>query len=216
MLVLAPIALCSPSPAQQLAAAGADEQDATASSSASKANRNRTRFIIGLERTVDFQVFALSNPNGVFVELPDVKLQLPMLPGDAPVGLVKSFRGGVSAPGKARVVIDVTGPVVIERSTIERDGKAVPTRARDGGGRRVATVAQDGRPATPIGAPYGLGAASLQPPVPKPAMSPRLRSQAVYRPVIVIDPGHGGDDTGAMGHGTVEKDVVLAFESEAS
>ena len=67
MLVLAPIALYSPSPAQQLAAAGADDQDATASSGASKANRNRTRFIIGLERTVDFQVFALSNPNRVFV-----------------------------------------------------------------------------------------------------------------------------------------------------
>ena len=211
MLVLAPIALCSPSPAQQLAAAGADEQDATASSSASKANRNRTRFIIGLERTVDFQVFALSNPNRVFVELPDVKLQLPMLPGDAPVGLVKSFRGGVSAPGKARVVIDVTGPVVIERSTIERDGKATQLVLEMAAAESVATEAQDGRPATPIGAPYGLGAASLQPPVPKPAMSPRLRSQAVYRPVIVIDPGHGGDDTGATRHGTVEKDVVLAF-----
>jgi N-acetylmuramoyl-L-alanine amidase len=33
----------------------------------------------------------------------------------------------------------------------------------------------------------------------------------MYRPVIVIDPGHGGDDTGATRHGTVEKDVVLAF-----
>ena len=111
----------------------------------------------------------------------------------------------------ARVVIDVTGPVVIERSTIERDGKATRLVLEMAAAEIVATETQDGRPATPIGAPYGLGAASLQPPVPKPAVSPRLRSQAMYRPVIVIDPGHGGDDTGATRHGTVEKDVVLAF-----
>jgi N-acetylmuramoyl-L-alanine amidase len=33
----------------------------------------------------------------------------------------------------------------------------------------------------------------------------------MFKPVIVLDPGHGGDDTGAMKHGTVEKNVVLAF-----
>src|SRR5262245_16202175 len=58
-----------------------------------KGDQARTRFIIGLERAVEFQVFALTNPNRVFVELPDVKLQLPPHPGDAPVGLIKSFRG---------------------------------------------------------------------------------------------------------------------------
>jgi len=126
MLALAPMALCATPHAQQMAATGAEQPDlAAASANASKANRNRTRFIIGLERTVDFQVFALTNPNRVFVDLPDVKLQLPALPSEAPIGLVRSFRGGLSAPGKARVVIDVTGPVVIERSTIEKDGKAV-------------------------------------------------------------------------------------------
>ena len=76
----------------------------------SRATRARTKFIIGLERTVEFQVFSLTNPNRVFVELPDVMLQLPPQPGEAAVGLVKSFRGGQSAPGKARIVIDVTGP----------------------------------------------------------------------------------------------------------
>ena len=33
----------------------------------------------------------------------------------------------------------------------------------------------------------------------------------MYKPVIVLDPGHGGDDTGAQKNGAVEKDVVLAF-----
>ena len=95
------------------------------SETALKGDRARTKFIIGLERTVEFQVFSLTNPNRVFVELPDVMLQLPPQPGEAAVGLVKSFRGGQSAPGKARVVIDVTGPVVVDKAAIEKskDGK---------------------------------------------------------------------------------------------
>src|SRR5262249_51351913 len=100
--------------AQQLASAPTTRAVAPASGSETplRGEGPRTKSIIGLERTVDFQVFALTNPNRVFVELPDVMLQLPPEPAAMPVGLVKAFRGGVSAPGKARVVIDVTGPVV--------------------------------------------------------------------------------------------------------
>ncbi|HPG89636.1 MAG TPA: AMIN domain-containing protein, partial [Hyphomicrobium sp.] len=57
----------------------------------------RTRFVVGLDRKVEFQVFSLANPNRVVVELPDVKLHLPDHSGDAAVGLVKSFRGGLAA-----------------------------------------------------------------------------------------------------------------------
>jgi len=208
LLAVLPIALSATCEAQQVAAAGADAEEVAA---ASKPNRNRTRFIIGLERAVDFQVFALTNPNRVFVDLPDVKLQLPALPSEAPVGLVKFFRGGLSAPGKARVVIDVTGPVIIERSSIEKDGKAARLVLEMAAAESGDANGQDGRSSGSIAAPYALGAAGLQPPVPKPALSPRARAEAMYRPVIVIDPGHGGDDTGATRHGTVEKDVVLAF-----
>jgi N-acetylmuramoyl-L-alanine amidase len=178
--------------------------------------KTRTRFIIGLEQQVDFQVFALTNPNRVFVELPDVKLQLPPLPGDAPVGLVKTFRGGTSAPGKARVVIDVTGAVVVEKAVIEKsqDGRSsrlvidiVSAGAIEQG---LPAKAEAKRPTLPEGA-SALGASDLQPPMPKPAVSPTTRAASMYKPVIVIDPGHGGDDTGAQKNGAVEKDVVLAF-----
>ena len=51
-----------------------------------------TRFVIGLDSKVDYQVFSLSNPNRVIVELPEVNVQLPTLAGNMPAGLVKSFR----------------------------------------------------------------------------------------------------------------------------
>ncbi len=58
---------------------------------------------------------------------------------------------------------------------------------------------------------FSLGASSLQPPLPRPAVSPEVLAEKAFKPVIVIDPGHGGHDSGAMKNGAVEKDVVLAF-----
>ena len=58
---------------------------------------------------------------------------------------------------------------------------------------------------------YSLGAGTLQPPHPRPAISPEAQAARAFKPVIVIDPGHGGNDTGAKKNGAVEKEIVLAF-----
>jgi N-acetylmuramoyl-L-alanine amidase len=169
----------------------------------------RTRFVVGLDRKVEYQVFSLANPSRVVVELPDVKLQLPAQSENATVGLVRSFRGGLSAPGKNRIVIDVTQPVVVESSKIEKDAA---------GGYRLALDILSVEAALKAGAkkgmaqpPLGLGAVGLQPPTPKRAESPKARAAKAFKPIIVLDPGHGGMDSGATKYGTVEKDVVLAF-----
>ena len=186
---------------------------ARAPETALKGDRARTKFIIGLERAIDFQVSSLTNPNRVSVELPDVMLQLPPQPGDAAVGLVKSFRVGQSAPGKSRVVIEVTGPVIVDKAVIEssKDGKTsrlvleiVPVEAG------VETKA-DAKRTTMLAGASALGAMGVQPPMPRPAVSPQARALGAFKPVIVLDPGHGGDDTGAQKNGAVEKNVVLAF-----
>ena len=169
----------------------------------------RTRFVVGLDHKVEYQVFSLANPNRVVVELPDVKLQLPEQAENNPVGLVKSFRGGQSAPGKNRIVIDVTQPVVVESAKLDAgkngsyrlslDILSVDAALRSGVKKGVGP------------APSGLGAAGLQPPTPKRAQSPKQLAAKAFKPIIVLDPGHGGMDSGASKHGTVEKDVVLSF-----
>jgi N-acetylmuramoyl-L-alanine amidase len=163
----------------------------------------RTRFIIGLERPVDFKVSALTNSNRVLIDLPQVRVDLPNPPGDTPVGVVKAFQFGMSAPGRMRIVIDVTEPVVVERSAIEKstDGKL---------DRLVLDIVS----ASALRAAAEARAASggdLQPPAPSPAVRPQKRAAGSYKSVIVIDPGHGGEDSGATKFGTVEKDVVLSF-----
>lgn len=171
---------------------------------------SRTRFVIALERDAPFQVSALSHPNRVVVDLPDVRINLPPQPTSGAVGLVRGFRGGLAAPGRLRVVIDVTAPVVVEKAAIERDRASraphlvleiVPISAIKPSVAKTLASAKIG----------GAGLGSLQPPVPRPAKSPAERAARAFRPTIVLDPGHGGHDSGAQRGGTIEKEVVLAF-----
>jgi N-acetylmuramoyl-L-alanine amidase len=199
--------------AQQRATAPAAHSAVHVPETALKGDQARTKFIIGLERPVEFQVFSLTNPNRVFVELPEVMLQLPPQPGDAAVGLVKSFRFGVSAPGKARVVIDVTGPVIVDKQVIEKskDGKTAQLVLEIVPAESAGDVKKADAKRAMLAGASALGAAGVQPPIPRPAVSPQVRAANMFKPVIVLDPGHGGDDTGAQKNGTVEKNVVLAF-----
>ena len=109
----------SPSHRSALASKGPDK-------AAPAAETTRTRFIVGIDRPVEFKVSALKDPHRVLIDLPQVKLELPSPPGDTPVGVVKSFQHGFTAPGRMRIVIDVTGPVVIERASLQKstDGKS--------------------------------------------------------------------------------------------
>ncbi len=191
-------------------AAAASEAGKSHAHGAQATNRIPTRFVIGLEHETKFQVFALRNPNRVIVDLPDVKVRLPRQADGKAMGLVSGFRGGLASAGKMRVVIDVTYPVVVDDARIEHDrqGKAtnlvldiVPFDAVKRTNRQPfasATMAK-------------AGLKSIQPPLPRPAERPEHRAARAYKPVIVLDPGHGGHDSGAVRNGTVEKEVVLLF-----
>lgn len=169
-----------------------------------------TRFLIGLPKEVEFRVFSLANPNRVIVDISETALQLPPQPEEnIAVGLVRSFHAGRSGRGKSRVVIEVIRPVVVESANI------VPSE--NGKGHRLALDIVPVAPAKAAGKPLktaalsSLGAFDVQPPLPMPALRPDELAARSFKPIIVIDPGHGGHDSGAKKNGVVEKDVVLAF-----
>lgn len=170
----------------------------------------RTRFVVGLEHKVDYQVFSLANPSRVVIELPNVKLHLPEDVKDKAVGLVRAFRGGLAATGKTRIVIDVTQPVIVERAKIQKDKSGAWQLALDILPVEAALKAHDRKSQAQAVANLNPPM-RLQPPTPKLAESPAERAAKMFKPVIVLDPGHGGKDSGAVKAGTVEKRVVLAF-----
>ena len=74
-----------------------------------------TRFVLDLTEAVEFKVFVLPDPYRVVIDLPEVAWQANA--GDhLYLGPIKAMRFGLFRPGVSRVVIDVSGPVRVERS----------------------------------------------------------------------------------------------------
>ncbi len=178
----------------------------------------RTRFIVSLSKATPFQVTALERPNRVVVDMGRVNFLLPSAP-DKQIGVVTSFRGGLASADKTRIVINVSEPVVINRALIRDNPKTrtpelvidiLPLRAK------AAFEAQQSAERSKVQqAAMGLGIKAalpkFQPPTPKPAASPQELRKKSAKPLIVVDPGHGGRDSGAKRFGLQEKNVVLKF-----
>jgi len=160
-------------------------------------DQRRTRLVVDLNKGVDFKAYLIANPYRVIVDLPEVTFDLPVIAGRHGRGLVTAYRYGLYAPGKARIVIDLREPALIDKAYI------IP--------------AQDDQPARLVIDMLRTDAANFQKlaVVPERTQPPKANPQKAAqqsdnRPLIVIDPGHGGIDPGARANtGDEEKDIVL-------
>lgn len=160
-----------------------------------------TSFTLDLTKGVRAEVFTLAGPYRVVIDLPNVAFKLPPDAGRAGSGLVTAYRYGLFAEGKARIVLDTRGPTRIDRAGMEHlpNGRGIRLT--------VDLVATD---AASFGAGTG-GARTSE--AAKPAATPadEAPKRQGHKPVVAIDPGHGGIDPGAVGIGNVtEKSIVLA------
>ncbi len=185
-----------------------------------------TRFVLDLTEAVEFKVFVLPDPYRVVIDLPEVAWQANA--GDhLYLGPIKAMRFGLFRPGVSRVVIDVSGPVRVERSFLLPPNGNFSHRfvldiaeVEPGEFERTAALPPPPtRTETPrTGSPRTQPLQLVPPPQtetprtepPQPAPLPRR-----VRPLIALDPGHGGVDPGTVSSGgTREKDVTLATARE--
>jgi len=165
----------------------------------------RTRFVLDLNGSTDFAAFTLADPYRVIIDFADVRFNLPSAAGTKGRGLVSAFRYGVFAPGKARVVLDATDPVAIDRAYVVEQHDKQPARL-------VVDLVPTDRE-TFIRNAAAKAPASPSASVARVAVDPQADKSGP--PVIVIDPGHGGIDSGAISpSGVQEKDIVLAVAKE--
>jgi N-acetylmuramoyl-L-alanine amidase len=165
----------------------------------------RTRFIADLSGSVDVGLFTLADPYRIVLDLPQVRFALPEGLGGSGRGLISAFRYGMISPGKSRIVLDVTGPVHVDKSFV------VPS-AEDQPARLVIDVVPTTRKAFLEANRDYRDAQSAE------ALAKRNRALVPPstidhdRLVLVIDPGHGGIDSGATGStGALEKNITLEF-----
>jgi N-acetylmuramoyl-L-alanine amidase len=140
----------------------------------------------------------LADPYRVVLDLPQVTFQLPARTGETGRGLVKAFRFGLVMQGGSRVVLDLAKPVRVERAFVLEPKDGQPARL-------VLDLAVTDREAF-------LRTIALEN---RTAAAPELRrdksaNNGDPRPVVVVDPGHGGIDNGtSAASGETEKSIVL-------
>jgi N-acetylmuramoyl-L-alanine amidase len=171
---------------------------------------NNTRFVADLNKVVAYTIFSLADPYRLVIDLPPMGWPLAKpVPGKR--GLVAGIRYGSFRQDRGRIVLDLNGPAKVAAATL--------LQPRDGHGPRlVIDLAPTDRSAflAAAGWPEAENGGAV------PAKSDRsapehaaLGPGANTKPVLVVDPGHGGIDPGAhASDGTLEKDVTLAFAKE--
>jgi N-acetylmuramoyl-L-alanine amidase len=184
------------------ALAAAVEQEVIATDLRIGGDDKQTRFVVDINRKIDLAAFTLADPYRVVVDLPQVNFKLPAKAGAQSRGLVKAFRYGLIMQGGSRIVLDTKGPVRIEKAFVLDAAEGQPARlvldlAAIDRAAFMRNISLQTRPA------HNIGAKPSEPPV---------KADGDARPLIVVDPGHGGIDNGTKGSGgELEKDIVLAF-----
>jgi N-acetylmuramoyl-L-alanine amidase len=225
--VVCAAAICCP---LQSAAAAPDSADAHPKAAADfpvasevrlAGDDKRTRFILDLDKNIPFRAFALPDPYRVVVDLPQVTFQLASGAGAAGRGLIKAFRYGLVMPGGSRIVFDLAGPARIEKSYVLEAANGQPPRLvleleavdRTSFVQSLATENRpDLRPAIGAAEPVATTPVAATPDVVTASTTPAKAAEpADKRPVVVIDPGHGGIDNGTQAGGESEKNLVLGF-----
>lgn len=172
-----------------------------------------TRFVTVLSKKVRFAIRTLADPYRVIIDLSDVKLNLPAGRGKKGKGLVSGYRYGRVEPYGVRIILDVNSPVLVEKASIwpARDGKpprlVVELTRTD---RKTFLARQRAQAKSRAAAAKKAGKKTARA-TPSLSSAKRRKSRSA-KPVIVIDPGHGGIDPGTVSKsGTKEKNIVFSF-----
>ena len=180
-----------------------------------KSYPDHTRIVLDLQRTTSFTQNRMKNPNRIIIELQNAQLGRTAKERLADTGFPDEIAIAQPHPRSVTISLDMNALT---------DYKLLPLTKPD---RLVVDIFQNhvqAKPAAPPSkapaeppvaaspAPDQAGAAA--PPDP-PAVEARLTPRIEARPphevkLIVIDPGHGGKDPGAVGRsGMAEKDITL-------
>ncbi|OHV09967.1 N-acetylmuramoyl-L-alanine amidase [Kushneria phosphatilytica] len=192
-------------------------------------NGERTRLVFDLSSEVKTDVFTLDTPDRLVIDFADTALDTELGSAISGSTLIRSIRSGIRQGNDLRVVMDLARPItphafklapgsgkghrlVVDLGGSSKDREADELAAGGDGDPIEALIRQQERDArrklgrnspaadTAVAGQGGTSAAHR-------AAKPHPRRDIV----VVIDPGHGGKDPGALGDRSKEKNVVLAI-----
>tara|TARA_B100001057_G_scaffold202069_1_gene202886 strand:- start:508 stop:1740 length:1233 start_codon:yes stop_codon:yes gene_type:complete len=172
------------------------------------AHMDKTRLVLDLTRETQFRAFYLADPYRLVLDLPKIDFEVKASGLKKAVGGVSGYRFGLFDNDTSRIVIDLVSPMIIKKSFHLRSNVKGLTRlvidlkttSRSKFQKEATNTIKNTRQKLSSSASLKKKASSLSP-------SMKIGNQKL----IIIDPGHGGVDPGAIGHaGTYEKHVVLS------
>ena len=173
------------------------------------ATPERARLIIDLASRTEFALVSLSEPDRIAIDVRAATFSVPE-PAGTPAGetnLISEYLVEQAAPDRVRTILTLAAPAQVQQAYVldPFEGQparlvvdVIPATAEE----FVANVARDAK-----------ASSTAVPPVAD-SSTPAGGSELpiATRPLVVIDPGHGGIDSGAeTAAGIKEKDIVLAF-----
>ncbi|MBK8083219.1 MAG: N-acetylmuramoyl-L-alanine amidase [Devosia sp.] len=170
----------------------------------------RARLIIDLDGPTQFAIVSLDQPDRIAVDVKAFDLKI-LAPADvAGKGIVSRFAIELAEKGRARTTLELSQPAQVQQAyflekVADQPARLVVDLIADTPERFAERVAAD-------------LAASLanQDLAPLASTDPGTHGPTLEtRPLVVIDPGHGGVDNGATApNGVHEKDITLRFATQ--
>ena len=187
-----------------------------------------TRVVISLSQRSDFRVFTLADPYRVVIDMSEVEWKVPSGTKLQGQGLVAGMRYGLFKAGTSRVVLDLMEPSEVARAEFVPPSNGEPLRllvdlrpVPEAQFRAqlknsavsysaIAAIAPITKPAARTLGSTGSGTGAATGSVGGSAAKQPIEEPKRGKPLIVIDPGHGGIDPGAVGNTINEKQLTLA------
>ena len=172
----------------------------------------KTRIVMDVKGPISYKYFLLANPYRLVLDMLEVDFELHPVSGVL-TGGVLGYRFGLLKPGISRVVIDLSKPLLVNKHFIIKPGAKpqsrlvidlIPTTRS----KFLAHVRKSRNQKT-------IGLLKLKSEEQKHQTNQGFKNKFPQKKIskskiIVLDPGHGGVDPGAIGiKGTYEKKIVL-------
>ncbi|MGH1455970.1 MAG: N-acetylmuramoyl-L-alanine amidase [Alphaproteobacteria bacterium] len=181
--------------------------------------QEKIRLVLDIDKVTDFRTFVLDSPYRIVLDLPSFEWKAGQTP-KPPQAKINDIRQGKLNSTISRIVLDMQHPIMIESAFL------LPSQDKKTN-RIVIDYKFVDKPSFTKNKSTIHGTLTVTPTeanlssneIPRPPQNTNRPSKNtipnVKKPLIIIDPGHGGQDPGAHSKNKIyEKNVVLALSKE--